>query len=364
MARKRPAAIAKREYGSRRLVAVAAFDVVNFSALVETDEDRVLAAWRALRREIDPLISMGGGRIFKSLGDGLLVEFASPFNATRSALEVQAAVVKMIPEHDIRLQLRCAIHMGDVTVEGTDLLGDGINVVSRLQEHAPIGGVLVSATVMDLISGRIDQPIEDLGTLKLRNISRPLHAYAVGAGKRPKTAPAIDSFQRRRPSIAVLPFVDQSAETANPSAETANSYFSDGLVEDIIAALSCLPELIVISRASVLRYRGAVQDPQQIRGDLDVRYMLTGSVRRAGKKVRLSAELADCESATALWSARLFRRGGRSLRAAGRTERPGGGDDRAAGAGVRAAPRVAQTAGEPQCLRMRAARDGSLLPLR
>jgi adenylate cyclase len=188
MARRHHSAIADKDYGSRRLVVVAAFDVVGFSTLVEADQDNVLAAWRALRREIDPLIARGGGRIFMSLGDGLLVEYASWFDATRSALEVQAVVAKTTPEHGIRLQLRCAIHMGDVTVEGTDLLGDGINVVSRLQDHAPIGGVLVSAAIMDLISGRIDAPIKDLGTLQLRNISRPVHAYAVGTGKRPKTA--------------------------------------------------------------------------------------------------------------------------------------------------------------------------------
>jgi adenylate cyclase len=298
MARNRPPAIANEDYGGRRLVVVAAFDVVNFSALVEADEERVLAAWRVLRREIDPLIAQGGGRIFKSLGDGLLVEFSGPIEATRAALDVQATAAKFEPHHDVRLELRCAIHMGEVTVEGTDLLGDGINVVSRLQQHAPVGGLLVSAAVMDLISGRIDAPIKDLGTLKLRNISRPVHAYAVGAGKRPKTAPAIDSFQRRRPSIAVLPFVDQAAETAT-------SYFSDGLVEDIISALSCLPELVVISRTSTLRYRGTVPNPRQIRRELHVRYMLSGSVRRAGDKVRLSAELADCEKGTAIWSDRV-----------------------------------------------------------
>jgi adenylate cyclase len=298
MARRLPAKSADRNVAARRLVVVAAFDVVGFSALVEADEDNALVAWRVLRLEIDPLIARGRGRIFKSLGDGLLVEFTSPIDATRAALAVQAAVAAMPAEGGLRLELRCAIHMGRVTVEGTDLLGDAVNVVSRLQDHAPVGGVLVSAAVMDLISGRIDQPIEDLGTLKLRNISRPVQAYAVGAGSRSRAAPAIDSFQRRRPSIAVLPFVDRSSETTN-------SYFSDGLVEDIIAALSCLPELIVISRASVLRYRGEVQDPQQIRRDLDVRYMLTGSVRRAGRKVRLSAELADCESGTAIWSDRF-----------------------------------------------------------
>jgi len=298
MTRRLPAKSADRDVAARRLVVVAAFDVVGFSALVEADEDNALVAWRVLRLEIDPLIARGRGRIFKSLGDGLLVEFTSPIDATRAALAVQAAVAAMPAEGGLRLELRCAIHMGRVTVEGTDLLGDAVNVVSRLQDHAPVGGVLVSAAVMDLISGRIDQPIEDLGTLKLRNISRPVQAYAVGAGSRSRAAPAIDSFQRRRPSIAVLPFVDRSSETTN-------SYFSDGLVEDIIAALSCLPELIVISRASVLRYRGEVQDPQQIRRDLDVRYMLTGSVRRAGRKVRLSAELADCESGTAIWSDRF-----------------------------------------------------------
>src|SRR4029077_19277065 len=136
--------------------------------IVERDEDNALAAWRALRREIDPLIAQGGGRIFKSLGDGLLVEFTSPVEATRSALEVQAAINKIAPARDIHLELRCAIHMGQVTVEGTDLMGDGINIVSRLQQYAPTGGVLVSAAVMDLISGRIDAPIKDLGTLKLR----------------------------------------------------------------------------------------------------------------------------------------------------------------------------------------------------
>ncbi len=298
MAPRHLAAIADKDYGSRRLVVVAAFDVVGFSALVEADEDKTLAAWRSLRREIDPLITRGGGRIFKSLGDGLLVEFSSPVEATHTALKVQATVAKMSPEQEVQLRLRCAIHMGDVTVEGTDLLGDGINIVSRLQQHAPIGGVLVSAAVMDLIGGRIDAPIKDLGSLKLRNISRPVHAYMVGAGKRPRSTPAIDSFQRRRPSIAVLPFVEQAADTAHP-------YFSDGLSEDIISALSCLPELVVISRRSTLRYRGTVQDPRQIRRDLRVRYVLSGSVRWAGNKVRLSAELADCERGASIWSDRF-----------------------------------------------------------
>ena len=296
------AAVVDRDYASRRLVVVAAFDVVNFSALVEADEENVLAAWRALRRAIDPLIAAGGGRIFKSLGDGLLVEFSSPVAATQAALAVQEAAARLAPERGVHLRLRCAIHMGEVTVEGTDLLGDGINIVSRLQQHAPTGGVLVSAAVMDLISGLIEAPVKDLGVLKLRNISRPVQAYAVGAGKRPRSTPAIDSFQRRRPSIAVLPFVDETAETAT-------SYFSDGLVQDIISGLACLPELVVISRSSTLRYRGTTPDPRQVRRDLRVRYMLSGSVRRqpnaTGDKVRLAAELTDCESGATIWSDRF-----------------------------------------------------------
>src|SRR5262249_8445787 len=224
----------------------------------------------------------GGGRVFKSLGDGLLVEFTSPVEATRTALLVQETISRSASSREVKLELRVAIHMGEVTVEGTDLLGDGINIVARLQEHAPVGGVLVSAAVMDLIAGRIDQPIEELGALKLRNISRPVHAYAVGPSAKPAraapvTSSTIETFQRRRPSIAVLPFVDQTAEGGA-------SWFSDGLVEDIITALGCLPELIVISRASVLQYRGGQanaggngrRDPRQISRDLDVRYLLTG----------------------------------------------------------------------------------------
>ncbi len=180
---------------------------------------------------------------------------------------MQTVTAALPATRDVKLELRCAIHMGDVVVEGQDLLGDGINVASRLQEHAPVGGVLVSSAVLDLISGRIDQPIEDMGTLRLKNISRPVHAYLVGSGVRSRATPIIDSFARRRPSIAVLPFADQSADAAG-------RYFSEGLVEDIIGALSCLPELLVISRTSVLRYGGTAVDPRRIHRELGVRYML------------------------------------------------------------------------------------------
>ena len=300
--RKYPPPDADKLYLGRRLVVLAAFDILGFSAIVEQDEENALAAWRALRQAIDPLLATAGGRIFKSLGDGLLVEFSSPIDATRAALEVQAAATLLPTVRGVRLQLRCAIHMGEVSVEGTDLMGDGVNVVCRLQEHAPVGGVLVSTAVMDLISGRIDAPIEDFGALRLRNISRPVHAYGIGAGKRTQSTPQIDSFQRRRPSIAVVPFADQTAPEGG-------SYFSDGLVEGIISSLSCLPELIVISRTSMLRYRGNAPDARQIRSDLGVRYMLTGNVQRDGARVRMSAELADCENGATIWSDRFTAEG-------------------------------------------------------
>jgi adenylate cyclase len=282
-------------YGNRRLVVIAVFDVVGFSRVVEADEDVALAAWRALRREVDPMLARGGGRIFKSLGDGLLVEFTDPISATRTALQVQAATAALALPGGLKLTMRCAIHMGDVVVDGDDLLGDGINIASRLQEHAPAGGVLVSAAVLDLIGGRIDAPVEDLGVLRLRNISRPVQAYLVGPGKRPASVPAIESFNRRRPSIAVLPFSEQADDTL----------FSDGLAEDMISALSCLPELFVISRSSVLRYRGVTADPRHVRRELGVRYVLSGAVRRSGNRVRVSAELADCETGATLWSDRF-----------------------------------------------------------
>jgi adenylate cyclase len=300
MARRQIAALSDQDYGNRRLVVVAVFDVVGFSTIVEADEDNALAAWRVLRREVDTRIAASSGRIFKLLGDGLLVEFSSPVEAVRCALGVQAAVPKLPVTHGIRLQLRCAIHMGDVVVEGTDLLGDGINVVSRLQEHAPPGGILISSSILDLIEGRINAPVEDLGELSLKNIRRPIHAYALGSGHRTKAAPVVESFLRRRPSIAVLPFSDQLEKSGN-------SYFSDGLVEDIISALSCLPELIVISRSSMLRYRGGRPNIDRLRRELSVRYVLSGTVRRAGKTVRLSAELADCETAMTIWSDRFER---------------------------------------------------------
>ena len=326
----------------------------------------MLAAWRALRRDIDPLIAQGGGRIFKSLGDGLLVEFTSPVEATRTALAVQAAAGQACAPRARRAPETALRHPH----------GRG-----HRRRHRPVGRrhqhrVAPAAACADRRRAGVggghgpDQrphrrADRGPGAAEARNISRPVHAYMRGrraSGRaRRRRSTASSGGGRRSPCCRS----STSPRTADgETAGTATSYFSDGLVEDIIAALSCLPELVVISRTSMLRYRGAAPDPRQVRRELGVRYMLSGSVRRAGDKVRLSAELADCESGTHDLERPLRRRGGRPLRAAGRAFGPGGGDDHAAGAGSRAAPRAAQAAGEPRRLRMRAARARPALPLR
>ena len=300
MARRHTAALADHDhYASRRLVVVAAFDVVGFSTMVEANEDNALAAWRALRREIDPLITRAAAA--SSSRWATACWSSSPARSRRRTRRSRCRQQRpeLAPERGIRLRLRCAIHMGEVTVEGTDLLGDGINIVSRLQQHAPTGGVLVSAAVMDLISGLIDAPIKDLGTLKLQQHQPPracLLPWARASGRARRRRSTASSAGGRRSRCC-------PSSTRRP--RRRRSYFSDGLVQDIIASLSCLPELVVISRSSTLRYRGSAPDPRQVRRDLRVRYMLSGSVRRAGHKVRFSAELADCERGTTIWSDRF-----------------------------------------------------------
>ena len=323
MARNGPPTTANPEDpANRRLVVVAAFDVVNFSALVEADEDARAggvagAAPRhrsADRRGRRPHLQVAGRRPADRVhqpGRGDADRARRPGRGRRRMAGPTATTCGC--------EMRCAIHMGEVTVEGTDLLGDGINIVSRLQEHAPAGGVLVSAAVMDLISGRLYQPIEDLGALRLRNISRPVQAYAVGAGQAAgdgagaRQLPAAAALDRR---AAVRRFVGATADRRD--GRTTSSWFSDGLVEDIIAALSCLPELVVISRASVLRYRGSVPDPRH--DPPRARRALHADGQRAarrppgaavGRAVRLRKRHGDLERP-------LLRRGRRSLRAAGR----------------------------------------------
>lgn len=283
----------------RRLAVVAFIDVVGYSALMSQDEDDTLARWTALRRDIvEARLRSHRGHLVKLTGDGALVEFASVLDAVAWSRDVQAAVEAAdlaAGEHANPIALRVAVHLCDVIEDGTDLYGDGVNVAARLQEHAPPGGIIVSEAVYDIARVSIDLEAESIGALNLKNIATPVRAYliagATGRGVRVLPAKAV------LPSIAVLPLQTMSADPSD-------SYFGDGIVEDIIVSLAGLRELLVISRASTLAYGSQRADPRDVGRTLGVRYVLMGSVRRSADKVRVAIELCDAISGACLWAER------------------------------------------------------------
>jgi TolB-like protein len=251
------------------------------------DEEGTLERLKALRRELlDPKIAERHGRIVKTTGDGLLVEFASVVDAVRCAVEVQQAM----PEQNTgvaaenRIELRIGINLGDVIVEGDHLYGDDVNIAARVEALADAGGVLVSNTVHDHVRDRLPFLFEDLGEQQVKNIARPVRVYRVretGAAKSP-SAPALPLPDK--PSIAVLPF-------ANMSGDPEQEYFADGMVEEITTAIARLPWLFVIARNSSFTYKGKAIDVKQVARELGVRYVLEGSVREAGNRVRITGQL-------------------------------------------------------------------------
>jgi adenylate cyclase len=269
------------------------------------DEEGTLERLKALRRELlDPKIAAHHGRIVKTTGDGLLVEFASVVDAVRCAVAVQQAM----PERNIavaadsRIELRIGINLGDVIVEGDDLYGDGVNIAARIEALADAGGVLVSNTVHDHVRDRLPFVFEDLGEQQVKNIARPVRIFRVrdtgGAANTP-TAPASPALPLPdKPSIAVLPF-------ANMSGDPEQEYFADGMVEEIITALSRIRWLFVIARNSSFTYKGQTVDVKQVGRELGVRYVLEGSVRKAGGRVRITAQLIEAETGTHLWADRF-----------------------------------------------------------
>jgi adenylate cyclase len=285
---------------TRRLAAILAADVAGYSRLMGADEEGTLERLKALRRELlDPKIAEHRGRIVKTTGDGLLVEFASVVDAVRCAVAVQQAM----PERntgtaaDNRIELRIGINLGDVIVEGDDLYGDGVNIAARIEALADAGGVFVSNTVHDHVRDRLPFAFEDLGEQQVRNIARPVRIYRVRdvAPKAP-TPPALPLPEK--PSIAVLPF-------ANMSGDPEQEYFADGMVEEIITALSRIRWLFVIARNSSFTYKGHAVDVKQVGRELGVRYVLEGSVRKAGGRVRITAQLIDALSGAHLWADRF-----------------------------------------------------------
>ena len=285
----------------RRLAAILAADVAGYSRLVGADEEGTLARLRALFREaVQPAVAARGGRVFKLMGDALLAEFPSAVEAVRCAAEIQDAAEQRgagEPE-DRRVRLRVGVHLGDVVIEGSDLLGDGVNVAARLEGLAEPGGVVISAKVADEVRGRVPFALEDLGERALKNIERPVRAFLLRA---PGGPPPPHAAQRPalplpdRPSLAVLPF-------RNMSGDPEQEYFTDGMVEDITTALSRIRWLFVIARNSAFAYKGRVVDVRQVGRELGVRYVLEGSVRRTGGRVRIAGQLMEAETGRHIWA--------------------------------------------------------------
>ena len=287
---------------TRRLAAILAADVAGYSRLMGADEEGTLERLKALRRELlAPKIAKHHGRIVKTIGDGLLVEFASVVDAVRCAVEVQQAMPERNADFaaDHPIELRIGINLGDVIVEGDDLYGDGVNIAARIEALADAGGVFVSNTVHDHVRDRLPFVFEDLGEQQVKNIARPVRVYRVrdiGAASKSPTAPSLPLPDK--PSIAILPF-------ANMSGDPEQEYFADGMVEEIITALSRIRWLFVIARNSSFTYKGQAIDVKQVGRELGVRYVLEGSVRKAGGRVRITAQLIDALSGVHLWADRF-----------------------------------------------------------
>jgi len=285
----------------RKLAAILAADVVGYSRLAGADEDRTLARLRALRSDlVDPTIAVHGGRVVKRTGDGALAEFRSVVNAVRCAIEVQTAMVErnagLPPER--RIEFRVGIHLGDVVEESDgDLMGDGVNIAARLEGVAKPGSICLSEDAYRQVRSRLDLAISDLGETTLKNIADPIRLYAlqVGLAASAQPAPVAAVGLPERPSLAVLPF-------QNMSGDAEQDYFADGVVEDIITALSRIRWFFVIARNSSFTYKGKAVDIRQVGRELGVRYVLEGSVRKAGNKVRITGQLIEASSARHVWA--------------------------------------------------------------
>ncbi len=284
----------------RRLAAILAADVVGYSRLMEQDEDGTLALLNSRRRDVlEPSVTEHHGRVFKSTGDGFLVEFGSAVNAVQCAVELQErmAAANSDQPDESQIVLRIGVNLGDVMVEGSDLFGEGVNIAARLEGLAQPGGILVSGTAYDHVRNKVKVGFEDLGAQTVKNIAEPVRTYRVqlGAGLA-STRPVLALPDR--PSIAVLPF-------QNLSDDPGQEYFADGIVEEIITALSRFKSLFVIARNSSFTYKGRAVDVKQVGRELGVRYVLEGSVRKSGTRVRIAGQLIDCSTGMHLWADRF-----------------------------------------------------------
>ena len=285
----------------RKLTVIFSADVVGYSGLMERDEAGTLERLKANRAAIfDPCVAAHGGRIVKLMGDGALVEFASVVSAVNCAREIQRATEagSAMPGID-PLRYRIGINLGEVIVEGDDIYGDGVNVAARLQALAEPGGVALSRTVRDQAVGKVAADFDDLGEHAVKNIARPVHVFALRASAT-QPASVISAQQRARLSICVLPF-------ANISGDPEQEYFSDGITEDIITDLSKVSALSVVSRNTAFTFKAKHIDLAQVARQLKVSYVLEGSVRKSGNRVRITAQLIDGATDSHLWAERYDR---------------------------------------------------------
>jgi len=291
------------ERAERKLIAILAADVAGYSRLMGADEEGTLAQLKAHRRElIEPKIREHKGRIVNTAGDGILVEFPSVVDAMRCALEMQEGMVTRnadVPK-ERRIDFRVGVNLGDIIVDGDDIHGDNVNIAARLEGLAQPGGICISQTVLDHVQGNLPIEAEDAGEQALKNIDRPLHVYHVIMGlAAPRAASETPALALPdKPSIAVLPF-------QNLSGDPEQEYFADGVVEDIIRALSRMRWLFVIARGSSFAYKGRAVDVKQVARELGVRYVLEGSVRKAASRVRIAGQLIDGSTGAHLWADRF-----------------------------------------------------------
>ena len=285
----------------RRLVAILAADVVGFSRLMERDDAGTLSLLKDRREQIiDRETARHGGRLVKVMGDGLLIEFASAVQAVACGQDVQQAMAaaNADADPDQRIVLRIGINLGDVIIDGDDLYGDGVNIAARLQSIAEPGEIWLSRQVHDQVETKLDVAFDDLGLKELKNIARPVQVFRI-AGTRQEAGPPAP-VDTKRPSVAILPF-------ANMSGDPEQRYFSDGITEDIITELSRFRQLKVVARNSSFRYRDLDVDIRRVGRELGVNYVVEGSVRRLGKRLRITAQLIDGATGSHLWAERFDR---------------------------------------------------------
>jgi adenylate cyclase len=287
----------------RRLAAIMAVDVAGYSRLMGADEEGTLRQLQAIRRDLtDPKIVEHRGRIVKTTGDGLLVEFASVVDAVRCAVEVQRGMIarNATTPAQSRIEFRMGINVGDIIIEDGDIFGDGVNIAARLEALAEPGGICLSAAAQEQVRDRLDIAFDDLGERQVKNIARTVRTYAVAFGVSSHAALPVRAPLPLpdKPSLAVLPF-------QNMTGDAEQEYFVDGMVEEITTAISRLPWLFVIARNSSFTFKSKAIDVKEVARELGVRYVLEGSVRKAGKRVRITGQLIDTTTGAHIWADRF-----------------------------------------------------------